>query len=105
MAAQDRVDRLGHAAVDDDAVALHDLDDDVERRRRLALEHRLLRAAASRLLVAERDRLDAADEVGERRVEHQVVERVAVGGADELDAALGDGPRGERPPARSRSRR
>ena len=36
--AQQRVDRLGDVGVDGDAVAVLDLDDDVEGRRRLALE-------------------------------------------------------------------
>ena len=62
----------------------------VERRRRLALEDALLRAAAAGLLVAQGHALDAADEVRQRRVEHQVVEVVAVRGPDQLDAALRD---------------
>ena len=94
MAAQDGVHRLGHVAVHDHAVALDDLDHHVEGRRRLALQDRLLRAAPARLLVAEGDRLDAADQVGEGRVQHQVFERVAVGRADQLHAALGDGAGG-----------
>ena len=105
VAAQQRVDRVGDVAVDRHPLAVLDLDDDVERRRRLALEHALLRPPAARLLVAEGHALDAADEVGQGRVEHQVVEVVAVRRADELDAALGDGPRGLRPRAPSRSRR
>ncbi len=52
--------------------------------------------ATARLLVAERDGLDAAHEIGEGRVQHQVVERVAVGGPDQLHAALCDRPRGRR---------
>ena len=91
--------------VDGDPLAVLDLDDHVERRRRLALEDALLGAPAARLLVAEGHALDAADEVGQGRVEHQVVEVVAVGGADQLDAALGDRAGGLRPRAPSRSRR
>ena len=94
--AQHRVDRLGHVGVDGHAVAGLDLDDHVEGGRRLALEHALLGPPAARLLVAQRHRLDAADEVGERRVQHEVVEVVAVGRADELHAALGDGAGGGR---------
>ena len=56
----------------------------------LALEDALLGAPAAGLLVAQGHALDAADEVRERRVEHQVVEVVAVRRADQLDAALGD---------------
>ena len=91
MAAQDGVHRLGDVAVHDHAVALDDLDHHVEGRRRLALQDRLLRPAPPRLLVAQGDGLDPADQVGEGRVQHQVVERVAVRGADQLHAALGDG--------------
>src|SRR5581483_2847564 len=90
VAAQERIDRLGDVAVDGDALPALDLDDDVEGRRRLALEDRLLRAAAARFLIAERDRLDAADEVGQRRVQHQVFQLGAVRGGDELHPALGD---------------
>ncbi len=92
MAAQDGVDGLRHVAMDDDVVALHDLDQHVEGRRGLALQHRLLGPAAPGLLVAQGDRLDPAHQVGERGVQHEVVERVAVRGAHKLDAALRDGP-------------
>jgi len=54
--------------VDREPVAIVNLDDDVERRRRLALQNCLAGAAATRLLVGERYGADAADEVGERRV-------------------------------------
>ena len=94
LAAQQRVDGLGDVAVDDDPLAVLDLDDRVERGRLLALEDALLRAPAAGLLVAEGHGLDPADEVRQGRVEHEVVEVVAVGRADELDAALGDRPRG-----------
>ena len=79
--------------VDRHPVAVLDLDDHVERGRCLALQDALLGPPAAGLLVAQGDALDAADEVGQRRVEHQVVEVVAVRRADELDAALGDGAR------------
>ncbi len=82
--------------VDHDPLAILDLHDHVERRRRLALEDALLGPAAARLLVAQRHALDAADQVGERRVQHQVVEVVAVRRPDQLDAALGDRPGGHR---------
>src|SRR4029078_10768851 len=88
IAAKERVDGVGHVAVDEHAFAVLDLDDHVERGRRLSLEHALLRAPAARFLVAEGDALDAADEVGQRRVEHQVVERVAQRGADEAPRAV-----------------
>src|ERR1035437_307346 len=94
VAAQQRIHRFGHVGMDSDLLAIEDLDDDIERRRRLALQDALLRASAARFLVAEGHGLDAADQVRQRRVEHQVVEVVAMGRADQLDAALGDGPGG-----------
>ena len=80
--------------IDRDALVGLDLDEDLERRWRLALEDALLRAAAAGLLVAERHRLDAADEVAERWVEHEVFERVPVRRRDELHPTFGDGARG-----------
>ena len=96
IAAQQRVDGLGDVAVDCHPLAILDLDDHIEGRRRLALQDALLGAPAAGFLVAEGDALDAADQVGQRRVEHQVVEVVAVRGADELNATLGDRPGGLR---------
>jgi hypothetical protein len=95
-AAQEAVDGGGHLVVHGDAVLLLDLDHHAEGRRGAALEHGLLRAAPARLLVGENHRLHAADQVGERRVLQQVLQRVAVGGGDQLHPALGDGARGER---------
>ena len=94
VAAEHRVDRIGDVAVDHDPLAVLDLDDHVEGRRSLSLEHALLGPPPAGLLVAEGHALDPADEVGQGRVEHEVVEGVAVGGADQLDAALGDRPGG-----------
>ena len=82
--------------MDGQALPVLDLDQHVERGRRLALEHRFLRAAPAGLLIAQGDALDAAHQIGQRRVHHQVVQRVAVGRADELHAALGDGARRRR---------
>ena len=61
VAAEDGVDGLGHAPVDDDPVALDDLDHDVEGRRRLPLQDALLGPAPAGFLVAEGDGLDAPD--------------------------------------------
>jgi len=58
--------------VDHDALAVLDLHDHVERGRRLPLQDALLGPAPARLLVAERDALDPADQVGERGVQHQL---------------------------------
>ena len=94
VAAEHRVDRVGDVAVDHHPFAVLDLDDHVEGRRCLALEDALLGPSPARLLVAEGHALDPPDEVGQGRVEHQVVQVVAVGRADQLDAPLGDGPGG-----------
>ena len=53
-----------------------------------------MRAAPPRLLVAQRHGLDAADQVRQRGVEHQVFQRGAVRRADQLHAALGNGAGG-----------
>ena len=95
VAAQQRIDGVGNVGVDRESIAVVDLDEHVERRRRLAFEHRLARAAAARFFVGERDAADAADQVGERRVHQDVFERSAVRGADELHAAFRDGTRGQ----------
>ena len=62
--------------------------------RRLAFQHRLLRAAKARFLVAQGYRLHPANQVGQRGVHNQVVQGVAVGGGYQLHAALGDGAGG-----------
>ena len=79
-----------------DPIAVLNLDQHVKCGRRLPLEHRLLGAAPPRLLVGEGHALDAAQEVVERRVHEQVLERLTVRGRDELHAALRNGPRRRR---------
>ena len=91
--AQDGVHGSSNIVVDHHVLAVLNLDQNVERRRRPALEDALLCAAPPRLLVGEGHRFDAAHEVAQRRVHEQVVQVVAVGRADELHAALGDGAR------------
>ena len=85
---KDRIDRLRHVVVDGNPLIRLDLDQHLERRGRLALEDRLLCPTPARFLVGQRHSLDPTDEVRQRRVEHEVFERVAVRGRDELDAAL-----------------
>jgi hypothetical protein len=94
IAPQQRIDGLGDIAVDRDPLAVLDLDDHIEGRRRLALEYALLRPPPPRLLVTERHALDPADQIRQRGVEHQVVEVVAVRRPDQLHAAFGDRPGG-----------
>ena len=89
-AAQDRVDRCGHVVVYGHPLAVLDLDQDVERRRRPALQHRFLGAAPAGLLIAQRHALDAADQIRKGGVDQEVLQRDAVGGAHQLDPAFGD---------------
>ena len=94
VAAQQRIHRCGHIGVHRQPVAVLDLDQHIEGGRRAALQHGLLRAAPAGFLIRERDRLDPAHQVGQGGVEQQVLQRVAVGRADQLHAALGDGAGG-----------
>ena len=57
------IHRRRHIAVDADELALLLLDEHIEGGRRLALEHRLLRAAPPRLLIPQRHRLDAPHQI------------------------------------------
>ncbi len=50
-------------------------------------------AAPSGFFIGQGNALDAADQIGQRRIEQQIFQRVTVGGADELNAALIDGAR------------
>jgi hypothetical protein len=71
-----------------------DLDENVEGRRRAALEDRLLGTTAARFFIAECDGLDAANEVGKRWIEDEIFESVTVRCGDQLDAPFSDGPCG-----------
>ena len=90
LAVQQRVDRGADIALQGDAGERLDFHQRVEGRRGFAFEHGFAGAAPARLFVGEGHGLDAADQVREGGVEHQVGERVAVRGGDQLDAALGD---------------
>ncbi len=74
----------------DDFIAIDDLDHDVEGRRRLAFENGFLGTASPCLFVRKGDGLNAAHQVGQRRIEHQVFEGITVSGAYQLHTALGD---------------
>ncbi len=89
-AAQEIVHRFRNVVVHGHALPVLDLYEHVEGWRRLALEHGLLRAAASGFLVAERHAIDAAHQVAERGVKQEIFKRDAVGRADQLHPALGD---------------
>src|SRR5579884_1209740 len=94
LAAQHVVDRIGYVAVDDQLFPALLLHYHVEGWRGLALKDALLRMAASGLLIAQRDGLNAAHQIGERRVDQQVAQRVTVCRRDQLHAAFGDGASG-----------
>ncbi len=94
IATQQRVNGVRDIGVHGHALAVLDFDDHVERGRGLALQDALLGSSPARLIVAQSHALDPADQVGQSRVQHEVVQVVAVGGSNELDAALGDGPGG-----------
>ena len=64
----------------------------IESRRRLSLQHRLLRPAIPRLLIPQRNRLDSPHQIRQRGIHYQIVQSVAVGGSDELHPPLGDRP-------------
>src|SRR5207248_3310360 len=85
---QQAIDGFGGVPVREHLPAIDELDDAVEGGWSAALGDRLRRAPAARLFVAERDGVNAANQIGERRVLDQVLERGAVSGADELHAAL-----------------
>ncbi len=63
---------------------------DVEGGQGTPLQNGLLGATAARLLVRERDGLDAADEVGQGGIQKQVVQCIAVRRRNELDTTLGN---------------
>ena len=63
----------------------------VEGGRRFSLQDRLLGAPVAGFLVSQRNRLHPADKVRQGGIHNQVVEGVAVGGGNELHAALGNG--------------
>ena len=71
---QRRVDDFRQRLVDGQPIAIVNLNEDIKRGRRLALEHRLLRPTAARLFVGQRDRLDAAQQIVQRRIDEKVLE-------------------------------
>src|SRR5579872_1467762 len=90
VAAKHGVHDVGDRRVQRKPIAVLDLYDDVECRRRLAFEDRLARAAPLGFLVGERHGADAADQIGERGIHEYALEVQSVRRADELHAALCD---------------
>ena len=54
------------------------------------LQNTLLRMPPPRLFITEGHRLDTTHQIGERRVNQQVAERITVSSCDKLHATLGD---------------
>src|SRR5215472_13357239 len=76
-------------------VLVLNLDQYIEGRRRFSLEHRLLSPTAPGFFIGQRDRLNAADQVGKGGIQHQVLECVSVNRRDELNTPFGDSASGE----------
>jgi len=96
IAAQQRVNGCRNIFMHKDVIAVNDLHHHVKRWRRLSLQDALLRASSSRFVVAKRHALNPADQVGERWVQHQVVQAVAMCRTDQLNATFCDGSRRDR---------
>src|SRR5262249_54271248 len=89
-ASEHMVHRIGNVRIDRETVFVLYLDEYVECWRGFPFEHCLLRASSASFLIRQSDRLNAADQVRQGRVNHQVLERVSVYRCDELHTALGD---------------
>jgi len=96
IAAQQRVNCCRNILVYQDVIAVNDLHNHVKRWRRLSLQDALLRPSASRLVVAKCHALNPADQVGERWVQHQVVQAIAVCRTDQLHTTFSNGARRDR---------
>ncbi len=96
VTAQQCVNSCRNILMYQDVVAVNDLHHHVKRWRRLSLQDALLRASSSRFVVTERHALNPTDQVGERWVQHQVVQAVAVRRTDELNATFSNGSRRDR---------
>jgi hypothetical protein len=90
-AAEHLIDRFGNVFVDYEQVLVLNLNQDVKCRGRLALEDGLLGPSAPGLFIGERNRLNPADQIGQSRVQHEILERISVDGGYQLDASLGYG--------------
>ena len=96
VAPQDAVNRICHVRVYDHLAPVLYLDQYVESGRSATFQDRLLRPAAARLDVSQRNRLDAAHQIRESRVHDQIVQRIAVSGGDKLDSTFRYRARGVR---------
>ena len=85
---QDGIHNLGDVRVHRNFAERLNLDKHNECWRGAPFKNRLLRAAAARLFVAQRHRLDTAHKIGKRRVHDDVLKGVTVSGRDQLYSAL-----------------
>src|SRR5688500_7413756 len=69
---------------------LDNFDYDLEGRWRFAFKHRLLRLAAAGFFITEGNRLNAADDIREGRIQEQTIDSIAMGRGHELYATLSD---------------
>src|SRR6185295_17993991 len=76
-----------------ETITIDDLNQHVEGGWSASFEHCFLRAASTRFLIRQRDRFDATYKIAQCWVKEQVIERLSMCCADQLDTALGDGAR------------
>jgi len=89
------IDCIRYVRMNRESVLVLDLYEYVERGRSLAFEHGLLCAAPARFFVGQSNGLNAADEIRQRRIDHQIFERVAMDRCDQLDSTFRYGASGE----------
>ena len=95
LTSEELIDNLSDIVVDGELVYIENFDNDIKGRRGFPLKHTLLCSTPPSLFITECNGLDAADQVTERRIEHQVFKRIAVSCTNELDTAFSDGSRGK----------
>ncbi len=87
---QESIDSLGHVTMHGHPVVIYNFHHHAKGGWSLALQDRFLRVPSLGFLISQGDRLDAADEVGQRRVHYQVLQSVAMCCAHQLHSALGN---------------
>jgi hypothetical protein len=92
---EELIDNLSDIVVDSELVYIENFDNDIKCRRSFPLEHTLLGSTPPSLFITECNGLDAADQVTERRVEHQIFKRIAMSCTNKLYTAFSDGSRGK----------
>jgi hypothetical protein len=97
ISAQQRIDHFGDVLVNRQAIAIVNLDHDVEGRGRLAFENGLARAAAARFFVRQRHALMPPTKIRKRRIHQEILQRLAMRRADQRHAAFGNRAGGGRP--------